>query len=66
MKPGSGGKVEPGMEFFVFRKGEEVKNPDSGLVLGSEESKIGKIKIVEDDLKGRQSEGFAGNRFQDG
>jgi curli biogenesis system outer membrane secretion channel CsgG len=53
MKPGSEGKVEPGMEFFVFRKGEEVKDPDTGLVLGAEETEIGKIEVIEDALKGK-------------
>jgi curli biogenesis system outer membrane secretion channel CsgG len=53
MKPGSEGKVEPGMVFFIFRKGEDVKDPDTGLVLGSEETKIGKIEVVEDALKGK-------------
>jgi hypothetical protein len=53
MKPGSEGKVEVGMEFYVFRKGEEIKDPDTGLSLGSEETNIGKIKVVEDALKGK-------------
>jgi curli biogenesis system outer membrane secretion channel CsgG len=53
MKPGSEGKVKPGMELFVFRKGEEIKDPDTGLSLGSEETKIGKIEVVEDALKGK-------------
>ena len=53
MKPGSECKVEPGMEFFVFRKGEDVKDPDTGLSLGAEETKIGKIEVIEDALKGK-------------
>jgi curli biogenesis system outer membrane secretion channel CsgG len=53
MKPGSEGNVEVGMEFFVFRKGEEIKDPDTGLSLGSEETNIGKVKVTEDALKGK-------------
>jgi curli biogenesis system outer membrane secretion channel CsgG len=53
MKPGSEGKVETGMEFFVFRKGEEIKDPDTGLSLGAEETLIGKIKVIGDALQGK-------------
>ncbi len=68
MKPGSEGKVKPGMEFFVFRKGEEVKDPDTGMVLGSEESKIGKIEVIEDALKGKAAKAkvVEGKGFQVG
>ena len=52
-KPGKEGNVEPGMVFEVFRKGEEIKDPDTGLSLGAEESKIGKIKAKEDMLNGK-------------
>jgi curli biogenesis system outer membrane secretion channel CsgG len=53
MKPGSEGNVKTGMEFTVFREGEEIKDPDTGLSLGSEETKIGRIKVTEDMLKGK-------------
>jgi curli biogenesis system outer membrane secretion channel CsgG len=53
MKPGSEGNVKVGMEFLVFRPGEDVKDPDTGLSLGAEETKIGKIKVIEDALKGK-------------
>ncbi len=53
MKPGSEGNVTPGMEFDVFRIGEEVIDPDTGLSLGAEESKVGRIKVTEDALKGK-------------
>jgi len=53
MKPGSEGNVKPGMEFDVWRKGEEIKDPDTGLSLGAEESKVGKIKAKEDMLQGK-------------
>lgn len=53
MKPGSEGNVKVGMEFDIFRMGESIKDPDTGLDLGAEEEKIGHIKVVEDALKGK-------------
>lgn len=53
IKPGSEGNVKPGMEFDVFRVGEPIKDPDTGLDLGAEEEKIGRIKVIEDALKGK-------------
>jgi curli biogenesis system outer membrane secretion channel CsgG len=48
MKPGSAGGVETSMEFAVFRPGEELIDPDTGLSLGSEEKKIGTIQVTGD------------------
>ncbi len=53
MKPGSAGGVQPGMEFVVYRPGEELIDPDTGLSLGSEESMIGRIKVVQDVGNGK-------------
>ncbi len=53
MKPGSEGAVTPGMEFSIYRVGEDVKDPDTGLSLGAEESKIGTVKVIEDALRGK-------------
>lgn len=53
IKPGSEGNVKPGMEFVVVRKGEDVKDPDTGLSLGAEEEQVATIKVVEDALKGK-------------
>jgi len=53
MKPGSEGGVQPGNEFDVYRPGEEIKDPDTGLSMGAEESKIGVLKTVEDMLSGK-------------
>ncbi|MEX1140485.1 MAG: CsgG/HfaB family protein [Bacteroidota bacterium] len=53
MKPGSEGNVKVGMEFTVYREGEEIKDPDTGLSLGSEETKVGRVKVTEDMLKGK-------------
>lgn len=48
MKPGSAGGVQAGMEFAVYSKGEELIDPDTGISLGSEESLIGRVKVVQD------------------
>jgi len=53
MKPGSEGNVKSDMEFEVFHPGEELKDPDTGLVLGHEEAKVGRIKVTEDMLNGK-------------
>lgn len=51
----------------VYSKGEELIDPDTGLNLGSEETKIGKIKITADMASGKASkceliEGSGGTR----
>ncbi|HEY6952996.1 MAG TPA: CsgG/HfaB family protein [Bacteroidota bacterium] len=68
MKPGSEGNVAPGMVLFVLRKGEEIKDPDTGLSLGSEETKVGKIKTTEDMLRGKAAKAtvLEGKDFQVG
>jgi curli biogenesis system outer membrane secretion channel CsgG len=48
MKPGSAGGVKQGMEFAVYSQGEELIDPDTGISLGSEEQKIGMVKVVQD------------------
>jgi curli biogenesis system outer membrane secretion channel CsgG len=53
IKPGSEGNVTTDMEFDVFHPGEELKDPDTGLVLGHEEAKVGHIKVTEDMLNGK-------------
>jgi curli biogenesis system outer membrane secretion channel CsgG len=53
MKPGSEGGVQVGDEYDVFRAGEQIKDPDTGLSLGAEETKIGSLKVKEDALNGK-------------
>jgi curli biogenesis system outer membrane secretion channel CsgG len=53
IKPGSAGGVTVGMEFEVFKQGEDVVDPDTGQSLGKEEAKIGRIKAVSDMLNGK-------------
>jgi len=53
MKPGSKGGVTPGMVFSVYRPGEDLIDPDTGLSLGSEEKKIGEIQYTTDVADGK-------------
>jgi curli biogenesis system outer membrane secretion channel CsgG len=45
-KPGQDAGVQAGQRFFVFSKGEDLIDPDTGLSLGSEEKKIGEIEVT--------------------
>jgi len=68
IKPGSEGNVKTGMEFAIYRVGEEIKDPDTGLSLGSEETKVGQIRVTEDMLKGKAAKATVvdGKDFQVG
>jgi len=68
MKPGSKGGVAPGMVFSVYRPGEELIDPDTGLSLGSEESKIGEIQYTADVADGRAGKAMvkSGTGFETG
>jgi hypothetical protein len=48
---GEGAGVVVGDIFNAYAQGEEVKDPDTGEVLGREEVKVGKVKITEVDPK---------------
>jgi curli biogenesis system outer membrane secretion channel CsgG len=53
---GEGGGVQEGDIFNVFAQGEELKDPDTGEVLGREEVKVGKVKISQVGAKTTQAE----------
>jgi len=53
MKPGSEGNVNVGDEFEVFQAGEEIKDPDTGLSMGSEETKVARVKVTGQMLNGK-------------
>jgi hypothetical protein len=44
---GEGGGVPVGTELDVFSEGEEMVDPDTGEVLGAEETKVGRIRVQE-------------------
>ncbi|MCG8604430.1 hypothetical protein MJD09_05445 [bacterium] len=49
--------IKAGNEFVVYRKGENLIDPDTGLSLGSVDSKIGIIKVTNPDVgEGKASE----------
>ncbi len=52
---GAGSGIKVGDEYGVFRKGEELIDPDTGLSLGAEEEKVGTIVVTE--VKGKYSLG---------
>ena len=43
---GSNSNINSGDTFDVFKPGEELIDPETGLSLGSEETKVGKIKVA--------------------
>ena len=45
-KPGSDGGVKVGDVFSVYTKGKDLIDPDTGLSLGSEDSKTGEIEVT--------------------
>lgn len=53
---GEGGGMKEGDIFNVFAQGEELKDPDTGEVLGKEEVKVGKVKITQVNPKTTQAE----------
>lgn len=46
IKPGSDAGVNVGDSFVVYAEGEVLEDPDTGLVLGTIENKIGAIKVT--------------------
>ncbi|HDQ45881.1 MAG TPA: hypothetical protein ENN17_10365 [bacterium] len=46
IKPGADSGVKVGDTFVVYSKGEELIDPDTGISLGSEETRIGTIEVT--------------------
>jgi len=65
---GSEAGVKIGDVLYVYREGEELIDPDTGLSLGKEVKKIGTIKVTEDLFNGKASraEIIQGTGFQRG
>jgi curli biogenesis system outer membrane secretion channel CsgG len=64
---GSSTGLRLGDTLVVYAKGEDLIDPDTGLKLGSEETRVGKVKILADMAEGKASkceliEGQAGQR----
>ncbi|MFB0526297.1 MAG: CsgG/HfaB family protein [bacterium] len=63
---GADAGVRKGEVFEVYRVGEELIDPDTGLSLGAEEAYAGKIKVIEADKKYAISTILEGEGFQRG
>jgi len=64
---GSEGGVKEGDEFNVYRVGEQIKDPDTGEVLGANETKVGRVRIT--SVKGPRlstAAAVAGSAFKTG
>ena len=64
---GSEGGVKEGDEFNVYRVGEQIKDPDTGEILGANETKVGRVKII--SVKGPRlsvASAVSGNGFKAG
>lgn len=68
LKPGSDAGVTAGMKFWVYRPGEELIDPDTGLSLGSEEMKIGQVEVISDVAGGKACKAIvkSGSNFMAG
>ncbi len=47
IKPGSKSGLQRGNILYVYHKGEELIDPDTGISLGSEETRVGKIQVLD-------------------
>lgn len=68
IKPGSDAGIQVGDRFFVYSKGEELVDPDTGLSLGSVESKVGAIEVTSFVSGGKAAQAVAssGGGFKKG
>ena len=66
---GAKGGVEAGDTFYIYRKGEDLVDPDTGLSLGSVDTKVGEIKVLNANIgegKASQCSIINGNGFKKG
>ncbi|RMF65977.1 MAG: hypothetical protein D6743_07135 [Calditrichaeota bacterium] len=66
---GAAGGIQAGDVFYVYRKGEDLVDPDTGLSLGSIDTKVGEIKVVNPNIgegKASQCSIVSGSGFQKG
>jgi len=67
---GSETGVKVGERFVIYRAGEEMIDPDTGESLGAEETKIGEIEVVNNNLGGKGKAStckiLSGSNFQKG
>ncbi len=58
--------ISEGDSYSVYRKGEEIVDPDTGTVLGAEEERIGSLKVTKVKSKYAIAEIVEGSDFQTG
>jgi ribosomal protein S1 len=58
---GQNSNVNPGDEFTVYKKGEDMIDPDTGASLGSEIKKAGRIQITSVEEKFSKAKATAGS-----
>ncbi|QQE12613.1 hypothetical protein JD969_03865 [Planctomycetota bacterium] len=51
LNQGSDNHIKKGDRFVVYRKGQVIKDPDTGLVLGAAKKRIGLVEVTEVDAK---------------
>lgn len=64
---GAAAGVKPGDLFTVYRSGEELIDPDTGLSLGATETRVGRIRVVNNNIgngKASECEAVEGSGFQ--
>lgn len=63
LNAGSNSNVKVGTAFDIYRPGEELIDPETGLSLGSEEEKIGSIQVVKVEEKFSIGKAISGSGF---
>lgn len=63
---GSSSNVFSGDSFTVYRPGEALIDPDTGVSLGSEEKRIGTVRVTEVQEKFSKAQAASGGGFQKG
>ena len=63
---GSDGGVDTGLGFEVFRLGEELRDPDTGVSFGREERRVGSVRVAKVDPARSLVEAIEGGEFERG
>jgi hypothetical protein len=61
---GKSGGINVGDEFNVYKEGEAMVDPESGLNLGAEATKIGRLQVVQVQDKFSVATATAGSGFE--
>ncbi|MDP8299726.1 MAG: CsgG/HfaB family protein [Candidatus Tantalella remota] len=61
LNAGENSNILPGSEFVVYKKGEDLIDPDTGSSLGSEDVKIGRVQVKSVEEKFSKADMVMGN-----